>query len=65
MLKLQTQWENRNKLYAEGYKLYAEGYKLRAEGDIQWFATVIASYGNVPVIWKNNNCIIEGDEYIG
>jgi hypothetical protein len=33
MLKLQSQWETRLKLYAEGNKLYAEGHKLNAEGN--------------------------------
>jgi hypothetical protein len=31
MLKLQEQWETRNKLRAEGDKLCAESYKLYAE----------------------------------
>ena len=36
MNKLQKEWEERCKLYAEGDKLWAEGDKLYAEGDKLW-----------------------------
>ena len=77
-LKLQAQWDERNKLhaecdklYAEGRKLYAEGYKLRAEGDklyaegtLIWISAVIAEYGDIQITWTAESCILEnGDVY--
>lgn len=71
-MKLQTQWDMRIKLRAEGRKLYAEGNKLRAEGnklyaefdkmyaegDIAWFTAVIKEYGNITVKWDGQSCIL-------
>ena len=52
-----------SKLRAEFDKLYAECKQLCAEGDIQWFDAILKTYGNVAVSWKDQNCIVDGDEY--
>ena len=51
-------WVEGDKLYAEGNKLYAEGSKLYAEGDKLWVDAVIAVYGDVPIKWDGDKCVL-------
>jgi hypothetical protein len=58
-MKLEKQWRERlklyaegNKLWSEGNKLWAEGDKLWAEGDKLWAEAILAAYGNIKLEWK-------------
>ena len=57
---LQSVWNIRirmraegDKLRVEGDKLWAEGYKLRAEGDRLWAEAILEVCGNIKLEWKN------------
>ena len=73
MLKLQTQWQARLKLWAEGDKLWAKAQKLRAkaqklraESDKLRAEAIIETYGDIEVEWKdragNYDCELENGE---
>jgi hypothetical protein len=51
---LQSIWNIRLKLKAEGDKLWTEGDKLDAEGDKLWAEGVLAVYGNIKMKWEFN-----------
>ena len=60
-MTLEQAWNKRNKLRAEGAKLRTEGDKLCAEGDKLWtegdlifIDAVIATYGNVEIMWHDD-----------
>ena len=64
-MKLQSAWNARAKLRAEGDKLWAEGDKLRAEGDELWAEAVLAAHGNVTIEWRWNTEISQRDCVLG
>lgn len=56
--KLNRAWAERTRLHAEGDRLWTEGRKfwgegvnLWAEGDRLWAEAILATVGNVTVVW--------------
>jgi len=51
--KSNTLWEESIKLQTKSNKLQAKGTQLQVEGNRLWINTILESYGNAKVEWKN------------